>query len=339
MEPSLHQRAESLGTAPAGPGGGALAALSGATGWLNSPPLTASELRGRVVLVSFWTYTCINWLRSQPYLRAWAERYADDGLVVVGVHTPEFDFERDLDNVRRAVEDLRVGYPVAVDTDYAIWDGFGNQYWPALYLVDAQGRIRHHRFGEGGEDRSELAIRQLLAEAGAGGVGPGPSTVAAAGVEAPADWDTLASGENYLGYARTENFVSRDGAVPDARQVYDAPEHLRRDQWALAGDWTMRRQAAVLNVAGGRIACRFHARDLHLVMAPLVRGEPVRFRVALDGQPPSAAHGLDADDGGDGVVTEPRLYQLVRQPGPIADRTFEITFLDPRVRVYAFTFG
>lgn len=339
MEPSLHQHVESLGAPPADSRGGALAALSGATGWLNSPSLTASDLRGRVVLVSFWTYTCINWLRSQPYLRVWAERYADDGLVIVGVHTPEFDFERDLENVRRAVGDLRVGYPVAVDTDYAIWDGFRNQYWPALYLVDAEGRVRHHRFGEGGEERSERAIQQLLAEAGAHGVDQAPSSVEATGVEAAADWGSLAAAENYLGYARTENFVSPDGVVPDARHVYGAPARLRRDQWALAGDWTMRRQAVILNRAGGRIVCRFHARDLHLVVAPLVRDEPVRFRVALDGQPPATAHGLDADHRGDGVVTAPRLYQLLRQPGPVADRTCQITFQDPRVRVYAFTFG
>jgi thiol-disulfide isomerase/thioredoxin len=339
MEPSLHRRAVSLGAAPAGPAGGALAALSGATEWLNSPPLTASGLRGRVVLVSFWTYTCINWLRSQPYLRAWAERYADDGLVVVGVHTPEFDFERDFDNVRRAVEDLRVDYPVAVDSDYAVWDGFGNRYWPALYLVDGEGRVRHHRFGEGGEERSERAIQQLLAEAGGAHADQEPSRVEAVGIEAAADWDTLASPENYLGYARTENFASRDGVVPDARQVYDAPAHLRRDQWALSGDWTVRREATILNRAGGRIACRFRARDLHVVMAPIVRGEPVRLQVTIDGEAPAEAHGLDVDDRGRGEVTEPRLYQLVRQPGPVADRTCEITFLDPRVRLYAFTFG
>jgi thiol-disulfide isomerase/thioredoxin len=339
MEPSLQRRPERLGAEPVASGGSALAALSGATGWLNSPSSTAPDLRGRVVLVSFWTYTCINWLRSQPYLRVWAERYADDGLVVVGVHTPEFDFERDLDNVRRAVEDLRVGYPVAVDTDYAIWDGFGNQYWPALYLVDAHGRIRHHRFGEGGEELSERAIQQLLAEAGARRVGQESSSVAGAGIEAAADWDSLASPENYLGYARTENFVSPDGVVPDARHVYGTPARLRNDHWALAGDWTMRRQAVILNRAGGRIVCRFQARDVHLVMAPLVRGEPVRFRVTLDGQPPGTAHGLDADGRGVGVVTAPRLYQLLRQPGPVADRICEISFLDPRVRVYAFTFG
>jgi len=318
---------------------GQLPSLSGATGWLNSPPLTAAGLRGRVVLVNFWTYTCINWLRQLPYVRAWAERYRGDGLVVLGVHTPEFDVERDLDNVRRAVKDLRVDYPVVIDNDYVIWDAFGNRYWPALYFVDAQGRIRHHRFGEGDYEQSEAIIQRLLTEAGIGRIGHELVLVDAGGVEAAADWDSLWSPENYLGYGRTENLASSNGAVLDTPHGYAAPARLALNQWALAGNWTVGRQAIVLNQAGGRIAYRFHARDLHMVMAPLAPGTSVRFRVGLDGQPPGAAHGTDLDDQGNGTLTDPRLYQLVRQPGPVSERTFEITFLDPGVQAYAFTFG
>jgi thiol-disulfide isomerase/thioredoxin len=321
------------------PPGGGLASLGGATGWLNSPPLTAAGLRGSVVLVDFWTYTCINWLRTLPYLRAWARRYHDQGLVVLGVHTPEFGFEHDPDNVRRAVADLGVEFPVAVDNDYAVWDAFDNHYWPALYFVDAQGQVRHHRFGEGDYQQSEMVLQQLLAEAGAGGVPDDLVVVDAVGVEVAADWDSLRSPENYLGYERTENFASADGAVLDARQAYTAPARLRLNHWALAGDWTVGRQAVVLEAAGGRIADRFHARDLHLVMGPAAGGAPVRFRVRLDGQPPGAAGGADVDERGEGVATWPRLYQLVRQPGPVGERTFEVTFLDPGLRAYAFTFG
>jgi thiol-disulfide isomerase/thioredoxin len=318
---------------------GDLPSLGGATGWLNSPPLTAAGLRGKVVLVDFWTYTCINWLRTLPYLRAWAQTYQDHGLVVVGVHTPEFDVEHDLDNVRRAVRDLGVDYPVAVDSDYAIWTAFDNHYWPALYVVDAQGQVRHHRFGEGGYQQVEMILRQLLTEAGAGGIDQDLVSVEAGGVEAPADWDSLWSPENYLGYERTENFASPDGAVLGTRQVYAVPARLRLNHWAVAGDWTVNRQAIVLNAPDGRIAYRFHARDLHLVMAPTAPGGPIRFRVLLDGQPPGDAHGVDVDDQGNGTVTEPRLCQLVRQPGPVTERTFEVTFLDPGVAAYAFTFG
>jgi thiol-disulfide isomerase/thioredoxin len=318
---------------------GSLPSLAGATGWLNSPPLTAAGLRGKVVLADFWTYTCINWLRTLPYLRAWAQTYQDHGLVVVGVHTPEFDVEHDLDNVRRAVRDLGVDYPVAVDSDYAIWTAFDNHYWPALYVVDAQGQVRHHRFGEGGYQQVEMILRQLLTEAGAGGIDQDLVSVDAGGVEAPADWDSLWSPENYLGYERTENFASPDGAVLGTRQVYAVPARLRLNHWAVAGDWTVNRQAIVLNAPDGRIAYRFHARDLHLVMAPTAPGSPIRFRVLLDGQPPGAAHGVDIDDQGNGTLTEPRLYQLVRQPGPIGERTFEVSFLDPGVQAYAFTFG
>jgi thiol-disulfide isomerase/thioredoxin len=318
---------------------GSLPSLAGATQWLNSPPLTPAALRGKVVLVDFWTYTCINWLRTLPYLRAWADRYKDQGLVVIGVHTPEFDVEHDLDNVRRAVKELRVDYPVAVDNDYAIWTAFDNHYWPALYLVDAQGQIRHHRFGEGGYQQSEMILQQLLTEAGSGDIGQDLVSVDATGVEAAADWDSLRSPENYLGYQRTENFASSDGAVLDTPHVYALPTWLRLNSWALWGDWTVKPQAIVLNQAEGQIAYRFHARDLHLVMGPPAQGTPVRFRVLLDGQPPGAAHGSDADDQGNGTVTEPRLYQLIRQPGAVTERTFQITFQDPGVQAYAVTFG
>jgi thiol-disulfide isomerase/thioredoxin len=318
---------------------GELPSLAGATGWLNSAPLTPRDLRGKVVLVDFWTYTCINWLRTLPYVRAWAERYKQHGLVVIGVHTPEFDFEHDLDNVRRAAKDLRVDYPIAIDNDYAIWDAFDNRYWPALYFVDAHGHIRHHRFGEGDYEQSEMILQRLLTAAGIGGISHDLVSVDPGGVEAAADWDSLWSPENYLGYARTENFASSNGAVLDTPHTYAAPARLRLNQWALAGNWTVQRQATVLNQAGGRIAYRFHARDLHLVMAPAAPGTSVRFRVHLDGQPPGAAHGTDVDGQGNGTVTQPRLYQLVRQPGPVTERTFEVIFLDPGVQAYAFTFG
>jgi thiol-disulfide isomerase/thioredoxin len=319
---------------------GRMPSLDGATGWLNSPPLTAAGLRGKVVLVDFWTYTCINWLRTLPYLRAWAERYQDHGLVVIGVHTPEFDFEHDLDNVRREAKRLRVAYPIAVDSDYAIWDAFDNHYWPALYVVDAQGQIRHHRFGEGDYDQSEMVLQRLLTEAGSvGDIGQGLVAVDPGGVEAAADWDSLRSPENYLGAARTENFASGNGAVLGTGQVYAVPARLRLNHWALSGDWTVNPQAIVGNQAEGRLVYRFHARDLHLVMAPAVRGTPVRFRVRIDSEPPGATHGADVDDQGDGTLTDPRLYQLIRQPGPVTERTFEITFLDPGVQAYSFTFG
>jgi len=318
---------------------GQLPSLAGASAWLNSPPLTAMDLHGRVVLVNFWTYTCINWLRQLPYVRAWAEKYQGDGLVVLGVHTPEFDVEHDLDNVRRAVTELRVDYPVVIDNDYAVWDAFNNRYWPALYFVDAQGQIRHHRFGEGDYEQSEAIIQRMLTQAGVGRIGDELVSVDAGGVEVAADWDSLWSPENYLGYGRTENFASSNGAVLDTPHGYAAPARLGLNHWALSGDWTVNRQAIVLNQAEGRILYRFHARDLHLVMAPAGRGSPVRFRVHIDEQPPGAAHGADVDEQGNGTLTDPRLYQLLRQPGPVSDRTFEITFLDPGVQAYAFTFG
>jgi thiol-disulfide isomerase/thioredoxin len=318
---------------------GELPSFDGATGWLNSSPLTPAGLRGKVVLAGFWTYTCINWLRQLPYLRAWAGKYSGQGLVVIGVHTPEFPFERNADNVRRAVQDMRINYPVATDNNYAVWRAFGNHYWPALYVADAQGRIRHHHFGEGEYGQSEMIIQQLLAEAGFAGAGNDLVPADARGVEAPADWDTLRSSENYTGYDRTENFASPGGAVPGKPNLYTAPAELRLNRWALSGDWTMEEQAATLNQAGGQIACRFHARDLHLVIGPAAPGTPIPFRVLLDGQPPGTAHGIDVDAQGNGTVTQPRLYQLIRQHGPVTDHTFEITFPDPGAQAYAFTFG
>ncbi len=318
---------------------GELPSFDGATGWLNSPPLTPAGLRGKVVLVGFWTYTCINWLRQLPYVRAWAGKYSGQGLVVVGVHTPEFPFEHNADNVRQAVQEMRIDYPVATDNNYAVWRAFGNHYWQALYFADAQGRIRHHHFGEGEYQQSEMVIQQLLAEAGSAGAGNELVSVNARGVETPAGWDTLRSPENYTGYERTENLASPGGAVPGKPHVYTAPAEVRLNHWALSGDWTMDEQATTLNTANGRITCRFHARDLHLVMGPAAPGTSLRFRVLLDGQPPGTAHGIDVDGHGNGMVTQPRLYQLIRQPGPITDRTFEITFLDPGAQAYAFTFG
>jgi thiol-disulfide isomerase/thioredoxin len=318
---------------------GELPSLGRATEWLNSPPLTASGLRGKVVLIDVWTYTCINWLRTLPYVRAWAEKYKNQGLVVIGVHAPEFAFEKNLDNVRRAAKEMRVEYPIAIDNNFALWRAFKNQYWPALYFVDAQGQIRHHHFGEGEYKRSERVIQQLLSEAGMRGIGQELVSVDARGAEVAADWGSLKSPENYVGYDRTENFASSGGAVLDKQRIYAVPARLRLNQWALSGDWTVKKQATVLNKANGRIAYRFHARDLHLVMGPAARGTSVRFRVRIDGQPPGAAHGIDVDDKGNGTAAEQRLYQLIRQPKPIAERQFEIEFLDSGVEAFAFTFG
>jgi thiol-disulfide isomerase/thioredoxin len=317
---------------------GELPSFDGATGWLNSTPLTTTGLRGKVVLVNFWTYTCINWLRQLPHVRAWAAAYSGLGLVVVGVHTPEFGFERDADNVRRAVRERMIDYPVAIDSDYAVWSAFDNHYWPALYFADVDGLIRHHHFGEGEYQSSEIVLQQLLAEAGLSGAGRELVSVDAGGVEAPADWATLQSPENYTGSERTENFASPGGTAP-GRHLYTAPAQLRLNHWALSGDWTMGEQTVTLNTANGEISYRFHARDLHLIAGPVVPGARVRLRVLLDGRSPGAAHGLDIDDDGNGTVAEQRLYQLIRQPSRITDRTIVITFLDPMVQAYAFTFG
>jgi thiol-disulfide isomerase/thioredoxin len=318
---------------------GELPSLGSANEWLNSPPLTAAGLRGKVVLIDVWTYTCINWLRSLPYVRAWAAKYKNQGLVVIGVHAPEFAFEKNVDNVRRAAKDMKIDYPIAIDNNYAIWRALKNEYWPALYFVDARGKIRHHYFGEGEYEKSERIIQQLLTEGGNAGIDTKLVSVDGRGVEAAADWASLKSPENYVGYERTENFASPGGAVLDKRRVYAAPARLRLNQWALSGDWTVQKQATVLNQANGRIAYRFHARDLHLVMGPAARGTSVRFRVRIDGKPPGTAHGIDVDAQGNGTVSEQRLYQLIRQPKPIADRQFEIEFLDAGVEVFAFTFG
>jgi thiol-disulfide isomerase/thioredoxin len=313
--------------------------LSGAVGWLNSPPLTPASLQGKVVLVEFWTYSCINWLRTLPYVRAWADKYKARGLVVIGVHTPEFAFEKNIDNVRRAVQEMKIDYPVALDSNYGVWQAFDNSYWPALYFIDAQGRIRHHQFGEGDYEKSEKVIQELLAEAGAADVDRDLVAVNARGVEAAADWNSLKTPETYMGYRRSENFSSPGAALPDQARVYALPARLRLNHWALAGAWTVQQQAARLHEPNGRIAYRFHARDLHLVMGPAAQENPVRFRVLIDGQPPGAAHGVDVDERGNGTITEQRLYQLIRQPQPIADRQFEIEFLDPGVEAFVFTFG
>ena len=317
---------------------GRMPALDGATGWLNTEPLTPDMLRGRVVLVQFWTYTCINWLRTLPYVRAWNDGYADRGLVVLGVHTPEFSFERDIGNVRGAVESMRIRYPVALDSGYAVWEAFANRYWPALYFVDATGRIRHHAFGEGDYDRSEQVIHQLLDEAGLTATDRPVVPVTAEGAEVAADWDDLATGETYLGYARGGNPASPEPPAPGSRR-YTVPARLRRNQWALSGSWSIGSEAVVLDQAGGGIAFSFHARDLHLVMGPVARGGSARFRVRLDGRPPGDAHGVDVDDEGNGVLTEQRLYQLIRQPLPVTDRRFEVEFDDPGVLATVFTFG
>ena len=322
-----------------GPGQAALASLERADEWLNSPPLKAEDLRGKVVLVDFWTYTCINWLRTLPYVRAWAQKYKDKGLVVIGVHAPEFSFEKNPDNIHWAVKTLRVDYPVAVDSEHVIWRAFANQYWPALYFVDTQGRVRHQNFGEGEYDQSEMIIRRLLAEAGVGGMDDDLVSVDPGGLEATADWSSLRSPENYVGYGRTRGFASPEGVGPDKPRTYELPARLWLNDWALSGEWTMKREAVALSKAKGRIAYRFHARDLHLVMGPTAPGTTVRFRVLIDGQPPGMAHGTDVDEQGNGRATQQRLYQLIRQPKPIADRLFEIEFLDPNVAAFAFTFG
>jgi thiol-disulfide isomerase/thioredoxin len=317
---------------------GHLPGFDGATVWLNSGPLTAADLRGRVVLVSFGTYTCINWIRSLPYVRAWADKYAGKGLAVVGVQTPEFEFEGDLGNVDRAIEEMDVRYPVVVDNDYAVWRAFDNHYWPALYFIDAQGRIRHHHFGEGEYEESEMVLQMLLGEAGAD-VDLGLVRLAPDGVEAPADWASLGSPETYLGYERAVGFASPAGVMPDQRHVYSAPAELRRNHWALSGDWVIGAVPAQLSEAGGAISYRFHARDLDLVMGPPAGRPPVHFSVRLDGEALGQAHGVDVGENGDGVADYQRMYQLIRQPSPVGDRRFEIEFADPGVEAFVFTFG
>ena len=314
---------------------GQMPVLAGAVAWLNSPALTREQLRGKVVLVDFWTYSCINCLRSLPYVEAWAQKYKDHGLVVIGVHSPEFAFEKDTDNVKKALSDLHVTYPVAVDSNLAIWQAFNNQSWPAHYFIDAQGRIRGHQFGEGDYDGSERIIQKLLTEAGFANVPTGIVNPSAAGAQASADLNDLETQETYIGYDRAENFISLP--AKDVAHNYTAPPPYGRHQWGLVGNWTISAQSAALNDAPGKIVMRFHARDLHLVLGSFAK--PVRFRVTLDGKPPGAAHGVDTDAQGNGTVTGQRLYQLIRQNGTIADHTFEIEFLDPGVEAYSFTFG
>jgi cytochrome c biogenesis protein CcdA/thiol-disulfide isomerase/thioredoxin len=323
---------------PASAAEGDLPSLTGAEAWLNSPPLTPEGLKGKVVLIDFWTYSCINCLRAIPYVRAWAEKYKDHGLVVIGVHTPEFAFERKIENVRRAVSDLKIGYPVAIDNEYKIWRAFDNKYWPAHYFIDANGRVRYHHFGEGEYDESERVIQQLLVEAGNGNVPDGLVSVDASGAEAAPSANEDKSPETYLGYDRERGFVPRGGIVHDQSYLYEITTP-QLNQWSLSGNWTIKSEDATLNKEGGRIIYRFNARDLHLVLGPAADGRPIRFRVTLDGKAPGADHGTDADANGQGVVNEQRLYQLVRQNGAVSDRTFEIEFLDPGVQAYAFTFG
>lgn len=321
------------------PNEGELPPLTGAVVWLNSPPLTPESLRGKVVLVDFWTYSCINCLRTLPYVRAWASKYKDHGLVVIGVHTPEFAFEKNVDNVRRAVKDLGITYPVAVDNGYAIWGAFFNNYWPADYFVDAQGQIRSHEFGEGNYDKSERLIQTLLNQAGFTNVPADLVTARGQGVEAAPDEQQVKSPETYVGYARAENFANMGVLVKDHPNTYSAPSLSQLNQWGLGGVWTIEGERAILDSAPGRIVFRFHARDLHLVLGPTADGKPVRFRVLLDGKAPGDAHGVDVDATGAGTVGSQRLYQLIRQTGPVEDRTFTIEFQDAGVQAFSFTFG
>jgi thiol-disulfide isomerase/thioredoxin len=318
---------------------GQLPSFAGATGWLNAEPLTPEGLRGRVVLVDFWTYTCVNWLRTLPYVRAWAAKYAEQGLTTIGVHTPEFDFEHDLDNVIAQARALRVPYPIAVDSDYGVWRAFDNHYWPAVYLADAQGRIRYHHYGEGEYAMTEMVLQQLLVEAGVEDVDPDLVSVDPVGPEVAADYQTLRSPETYLGYGQATGLASPDGLRADEAHDYAPAARLRLNQWAPAGGWAISARAARSTAANARLTFRFQARDVNLVMGPAVRGTEVPFRVYLDGQPATGAHGSDVAADGTGTVREQRLYQLIRQPAPITERVVEITFADPGVELFCFTFG
>jgi hypothetical protein len=318
---------------------GQLPSFTGATSWLNSHPLTPEGLRVRVVLVDFWTYTCVNWLRTLPYVRAWDAKYAAQGLTTIGVHTPEFDFEHDLDNITAQARALRVPYPIAVDSDYGIWRAFDNHYWPAVYLADAQGRIRYHHYGEGEYAMTEMAIQQLLVEAGTEDVAPELVVVDPVGLEVAADYQSLRSPETYLGYGQASGMASPDGLRADEAHDYTPPPRLGLNQWTPAGGWSISRRAATAMAANARLAIRFQARDVNLVMGPAVRGTTIPFRVSIDGQPATGAHGTDVDADGKGTVAEQRLYQLIRQPAPITERVFEIAFRDPGVELFCFTFG
>ncbi|WP_440973315.1 cytochrome c biogenesis protein DipZ [Pseudomonas koreensis] len=318
---------------------GQLPPLNGAVHWLNSPPLDVQALKGKVVLVDFWTYSCINCLRTLPYVKAWAEKYRDQGLVVIGVHAPEFAFERDVGNVTKAMKELGINYPVALDNDYKIWRAFNNEYWPAHYFADAQGRIRYHHFGEGDYAESERVIQQLLREAGSKTVADGLINADANGVQQAPDMNQVLSPETYVGYQRAEHFVPETGLVPDKVATYIPPTNLNLNDWSLGGQWAVGAELATASAPASRIVYRFHARDLHLVLGPGADGKPVRFNVSIDGQAPGDAHGVDVAPDGSGRVTEQRLYQLVRQTDAVKDRTFTIEFLDPGVSAYAFTFG
>jgi thiol-disulfide isomerase/thioredoxin len=320
-------------------GSSPLYSLSGSTGWINSKPLTAKDLKGKVVLVDFWDYSCINCIRAIPYVRAWAEKYKNNGLVVIGVHTPEFDVEKELPNVQKAVQKFGIVYPVALDNNYKIWNGFQNQYWPAHYFIDAKGKVRYEHFGEGTYDQSERWIQQLLKEANATAMPSDTVSVHGQGAQAPADINDVRSPETYIGYARAEHFVSPGGIRRNREQIYTEPSHLQLNDWGLAGTWLDHGQVAVLRSAGGKIVFRFHARDLHLVLGPDAERRPVRFRVTIDGHAPGADHGVDTDAQGEGVVKDHRLYQLIRQSRPIADHTFAIEFQDLGVQAFSFTFG
>lgn len=318
---------------------GNLPPLDGAVQWLNSPPLDAQALKGKVVLVDFWTYSCINCLRTLPYLKAWAEKYRDQGLVVIGVHAPEFAFERNVGNVTKAMKDLGINYPVTIDNEFRIWRAFNNEYWPAHYFADAQGRIRYHHFGEGAYAESERVIQQLLREAGAAKVADGLINASAEGVQLAPDMNEVQSPETYVGYQRAEHFVAETRLTPDKVTTYNPVSQLALNDWSLEGQWNVGPERATSSAPAGRIVYRFHARDLHLVLGPGADGKPVRFKVLIDGKAPGEAHGTDVAPDGSGNVTEQRLYQLVRQSGAVTDRTFSIEFLDPGVSAYAFTFG
>ncbi|MBK5531018.1 cytochrome c biogenesis protein DipZ [Pseudomonas sp. TH08] len=333
---AMKMAAKAAGTLPVE---GQLPPLDGAVQWLNSPALDAQALKGKVVLVDFWTYSCINCLRTLPYVKAWAEKYRDQGLVVIGVHAPEFAFERDVGNVTKAMKELGINYPVAIDNDYKIWRAFNNEYWPAHYFADAQGRIRYHHFGEGDYAESERVIQQLLREAGAKSVANGLINADAKGVQLAPDMNEAQSPETYVGYQRAEHFVAQTNLEPDKVATYNPPANLALNDWSLGGQWTVGAERATASATASRIVYRFHARDLHLVLGPGADGKPVRFKVLIDGQAPGAAHGVDVAPDGSGHVTEQRLYQLVRQTDGVKDRTFSIEFLDPGVSAYAFTFG
>lgn len=336
---SLLSPALAAPAAPRPPMAGVLSSLTSANEWINSTPLSAEGLRGKVVLIDFWTYSCINCLRTLPYVRAWADKYRAAGLVVIGVHSPEFAFEKESALVRRAVRDLGIAYPVAVDNDFAIWRAFNNRAWPAFYFIDAQGRIRHQQLGEGRYEQAEQLIQQLLAEAGAGPVSSAKVVPRGLGTQAAGSAMPILSAETYLGHERTSGFASPGGIKPDRPQLYQGAATLRLNEWALTGNWTAEGERVLLNRAAGRIALRFHARDLHLVLGPAADGKPVRFRVLVDGRPPLADHGFDTDAQGLGVIEAQRLYQLVRQKTGDKPRLFEIEFLDAGAQAYAFTFG